>query len=131
MTNDLKPYNTGFMKPPKQSQFKKGKSGNPKGRPRQIEDSFLVLQKVLKRKLHVKGGGQSISIEEALIRRLRELALSGNRRAIQIQKKILSMANDLNGTHEPEADIMGAKQRLARMAGVTLDSEIVDGDQNG
>ena len=42
---------TGFMNPPKHTQFQKGKSGNPRGRPRKRDDLNTVLERVLKRKV--------------------------------------------------------------------------------
>jgi len=71
----------GYMNPPEHTRFKKGKSGNPKGRPKKQEDIFTLLQRVLKRKVRPKGSDRQIHISEALIRKLRELALSGDRRA--------------------------------------------------
>ncbi len=32
-------YDTGYGKPPKKHQFKKGKSGNPKGRPKKAKEN--------------------------------------------------------------------------------------------
>ena len=34
MSNDNDDYEVGYGRPPKSGQFKKGQSGNPKGRPR-------------------------------------------------------------------------------------------------
>ena len=39
-------YKVGYRKPPKKSQFKKGKSGNPNGRPKH-ENSFKNLQRII------------------------------------------------------------------------------------
>jgi hypothetical protein len=41
------PYEVGFGKPPKQTRFKKGRSGNPRGRPRKRPDLYSELTKVL------------------------------------------------------------------------------------
>ena len=90
--SDLEPYTSGYMKPPKKNRFKPGKSGNSKGRPKQPPTPYKALQKALKRKVTVAGEDRKIRLDEALIRRLRDLALSGDRRAIALQQKIVEMS---------------------------------------
>jgi hypothetical protein len=79
------------MKPPAAHRFKKGQSGNPKGRPKTPETPYTALQKVLKRKVPITGGGK-IAIQDALLLRLRDLAHAGDRRAVALQQHILAMA---------------------------------------
>ena len=90
--SDLTPHSSGYMKPPKKSRFKRGKSGNPKGGPEQIDDPVDVIVKVLSRKVSVTGRKRRITMHEALIRKLRELALSGDRQAIKLVASILKIA---------------------------------------
>jgi hypothetical protein len=87
---DIQP--AGYASPPANHQFKKGKSGNPKGRPNKKVDEFTILQRVLKRKVNLKGEDRKIPISAALIHKLLELALSGDRRALDRQRRILSEA---------------------------------------
>ena len=77
-------YDVGFGKPPKGTQFKKGKSGNPKGRPKGTKSLKSVLQAELAQKLSVKEDGKAkkISKMEALAKRLVAQALSGDARAL-------------------------------------------------
>jgi hypothetical protein len=93
----------GFMSPPTSSRFQKGQSGNSKGRPKKKDDLNTLVQRVLKRKLRLKDAEKQIPIGEALIRKLRELALAGDRRALDLQRRILDEAG-LNQTnqHDPE-----------------------------
>lgn len=82
-----------YCSPPEHSRFKKGKSGNPKGRPKKPDDIFTVLNRALNRKVTVQGQERKVPMRKALIRKLRELALSGDRRALDLQRRILAEAN--------------------------------------
>ena len=99
MTDDWIP-NVGYMNPPEHTRFKKGKSGNPRGRPRKREDLNTVLQRVLNRKVGVKDNDRKMPIKDALIWKLRELVLDGDKQALVLQRQILTDA----GYGEPEDD---------------------------
>jgi len=83
---------TGFMNPPKHTQFQKGKSGNPRGRPRKPDDLNTVLERVLKRKVRIRDEERKIPIRDALIWKLRELALQGDKQALALQRSIIEQA---------------------------------------
>jgi len=83
----------GFMNPPEHTRFKKGKSGNPRGRPRKPKDLNTALQKVLNRKVRIKDNEQKMPIRDALIWKLRELALQGDKQALFLQRRIVEQAN--------------------------------------
>ena len=82
----------GFMNPPKNTQFQRGKSGNPRGRPRKPKDINTILQQVLNRKVWLREGDRQITIRNALISKLRELSLQGDKRALALQRKIVDEA---------------------------------------
>lgn len=106
----------GYMSPPKHTRFPKGKSDNPRGRPKQKDDIYTLLQRVLKRKVRLKGADQQMPMREALIRKLRELALSGDQRAISLQRRILDEAG-VNQTERvtPEEKKRQVLDALGRM----------------
>lgn len=74
----------GYGKPPKKHQFKKGQSGNPKGRPKGVKSLKTALKDELDMHLRIKEGGKqkSVSKMEALTKRLVTDALNGNPRAL-------------------------------------------------
>lgn len=82
----------GFMNPPKNTQFQRGKSGNPRGRPRKPKDNNTILQQVLDRKVRLREGDRQITIRNALISKLRELSLQGDKRALALVRKIVDEA---------------------------------------
>ncbi|WP_300550500.1 DUF5681 domain-containing protein [Roseovarius sp.] len=96
---DAKNPNVGYMKPPEHTQFKKGKSGNPRGRPRKREDLNTVLHRVLNHKVRVKDNDQKLPIRDALMWKLRELAVSGDKQAMALQRRII----DESGIADPDA----------------------------
>ena len=75
---------TGYKQPPVGSQFKKGKSGNPKGRPKGTRNFKTDLKATLAQPVQIAEGGRSrsISTQQAGLQRLREKALKGDQRAL-------------------------------------------------
>lgn len=104
---DAKTPNVGYMKPPEHTQFKKGKSGNPRGRPRKREDLNTVLHRVLKRKVRVKDNDQKLPIRDALMWKLRDLALNGDKQAMALHQRIIEEA----GIADPDACSPEEKKR--------------------
>ena len=97
MKDEKTPY-VGYMNPPHDTRFKKGKSGNPRGRPRKRKDMNTVLQRVLNRKIRIKDDDQRIPMRDALIRKLKELVLKGDKQALALKRQILTDA----GYDKPE-----------------------------
>jgi hypothetical protein len=78
-------YAVGYRKPPKDSQFQKGTSGNPKGRPKNVPDFDSALIRESKSNITFNDNGQrrSISKFEGVVKQLMHKALAGNLPAIR------------------------------------------------
>ena len=76
-------YKIGYGKPPKSGQFKCGKSGNPKGRPRGSLKLATDLAAELNEQITVREDGKPrrVSKQRALIKSLMAKALQGDVRA--------------------------------------------------
>lgn len=77
-------HEVGYKKPPVGSQFKKGQSGNPTGRPKGTRNFKTDLKDALAQPVQVTDGGRtrSISTQRAGLERLRLKALTGDQRAL-------------------------------------------------
>lgn len=75
----------GYGKPPQHGKFKKGQSGNPKGRPKGKPNLATVLEKALREKVVIDENGQrkTVTKREAAIKQLVNKAASGDLRALQ------------------------------------------------
>ena len=51
-------YEVGYAKPPKSTQFKKGQSGNPNGRPKGQHNFATILTRELNRKVTINENGR-------------------------------------------------------------------------
>ena len=76
------PYEVGYGKPPPHRRFRKGRSGNPGGRPRGITEgrAMKLVVKEAYRMVRVKEGDRVLSIPAlaAVVRSLIALAAKGN-----------------------------------------------------
>jgi hypothetical protein len=83
---DDKDYTIGFQKPPKNTRFVKGKSGNPMGRPKGSQNATTILDKVCRERIRVTTNGKVryLSKYEAAMLQLMNKAASGDLRALQL-----------------------------------------------
>jgi len=90
-----KDYEVGRGKPPKHTQYPKGQSGNPKGRPKGTKNFKTDVQSTLAAKIKVTKNGKpkNVSTQEAMLLRLREKALKGDARALD---RLLGLAQAYN-----------------------------------
>jgi Family of unknown function (DUF5681) len=87
MPNDFDDkYSVGYGKPPQQNRFKKGVSGNLRGRPRGAKNSATLLNKVLDEKVIIAENGtrKTITKREAAFKQLANKAAGGDARTIQL-----------------------------------------------
>src|SRR5437773_3368778 len=71
-------YQVGYGKPPRHARFKKGQSGNPRGRPRKPEPDPIDIAAVLTEPIPVRIGGTSreMDVFEVWLRGLAKRALT-------------------------------------------------------
>jgi hypothetical protein len=107
-------YRVGFGKPPVESRFKKGRSGNPGGRPRGSRNFKTDLREELAEPVNVREDGRvrTVSSQRAAMKQLRAKALKGDQRALD---RLLAFAEryDLeDSADEAEHELGGADQEI-------------------
>jgi hypothetical protein len=71
----------GYGRPPREHQFKPGRSGNPKGRPKGSKNESTILNEVLQHQIAIRGPNgkvRKISVLEGIHRKQADGALKGN-----------------------------------------------------
>ena len=92
-------YAVGYGRPPKETRFQPGKSGNPTGRRKGSRSVSAVLDDVFRQKIEVTENGNTrrVTALEAMIRRLRNDALRGDAKAIKLSIELMCRRSE---THE-------------------------------
>jgi Family of unknown function (DUF5681) len=96
-------YVVGYGKPPVQTRFQKGRSGNPKGRPRGKKNMSTLLSAALDAAIIVVENGRrkKISKREAIITQLVNKSASADLKATQI---VLAMLQDVEARADDSSD---------------------------
>ena len=78
-------YEVGFGRPPKATQFKKGTSGNKKGRPKGTKNIATLFHEAMHQRVVISENGQRRTITkiEAALTQLANKAATGDPKAIQ------------------------------------------------
>ena len=86
-------YEVGYKKPPKDTQFKKGQSGNRRGRPRGAKNLATFLDEVLDEKVTVNENGllRKVTKAEAMLKQLVNHGVQGDDKATQAVVRIMEM----------------------------------------
>ncbi|WP_182481972.1 DUF5681 domain-containing protein [Henriciella algicola] len=106
-----KDYQIGYGKPPKTTQFKKGQSGNPKGRTKGSKNFRTALTDELSQIVQFTEDGQrkSATKRQVMLRNLTNKAAKGDPRSIeQVLKQLQQM---LPETREPKEEKLSPDQQ--------------------
>ena len=80
-------YSVGYRRPPTHSQFKPGKSGNPRGRPKRSVlgfDNFLHQELLSTVLIQTNGKPQKLSKYEVILKQIVKRAMEGNFRFVRM-----------------------------------------------
>jgi len=79
-------YEVGYSKPPRETRFKKGQSGNPSGRPKGTRNVAAVLARELRTKIVINESGKRKSVTklEAATKQLVNKAIQGDLAALRL-----------------------------------------------
>jgi hypothetical protein len=101
-------YEVGYGKPPVQSRFKSGQSGNPKGRRKETKGPKALLQEALSTPVTITEGGvtKTIELSQALFRSLAAKAVKGDIRAAGLVIKLMEQFGIMKETGEASGPII-------------------------
>lgn len=112
-TDDGDPQEVGYGRPPRRSQWKKGQSGNPRGRPRKRHlrplyyglnpaEQLLLEQDERRLKVRTPDGEVEMKRSEAVVERVIKGALGGDLKAAQFYLALVSQASQKSDKHKAE-----------------------------
>jgi Family of unknown function (DUF5681) len=108
----------GYGRPPANTRFKKGQSGNPKGRPKGAANVATILTRTLRERVVINENGRRKTITklEAAVKQLVNKAASGELRAL---RHLVELARD--------AEVKQSVQHQGTQELGELDQEVIEG----
>jgi hypothetical protein len=100
-------YEVGYGKPPKEMRFTRGKSGNPKGRPKGSKNLATSFIEVGREEITVTEGGRTRTMtkSDAVVHQLTNKAASGDPRAVREYFQIYKMFQATESVEEISPDL--------------------------
>jgi hypothetical protein len=96
----------GYKRPPRDRQFQKGRSGNPKGRPHRTKNLETDLREELADRIPIREGERHIRVskQRALLKALLAKALRGDTRAASLVIQLIAKVM-ITDDAAPDGDI--------------------------
>ena len=95
----------GYKRPPKASQFKKGQSGNPRGRPKKARGYAAIAARVLGERQRLAGQPRGARVRystlEMIVMTLKQLTAAGHERAAKLYTRLSARFGTQETTGEP------------------------------
>jgi hypothetical protein len=107
-------HDVGYGKPPQNSRFKQGRSGNPKGRPKGSLNLATVLQRTLRETIVISENGRRkvMTKLEAAVAELVRKAMSGDGHAIRHLCHLVTSAEERSVVVEPTPQLSETDQKV-------------------
>ncbi len=130
-------YDIGYAKPPKKNQFKKGQSGNSKGRPKGTKNLKSDLLEEFNEKISIREGPREIRVskQRAIIKSLLARALKGSDSAagklIDLYLRITDLSDEAENAgialSKDEAEVLEKLEARIRKEAF-LDADLFEND---
>jgi hypothetical protein len=107
-------YEVGYSRPPTAHQFKPGRSGNAKGRPKGAKNQATIVREIVNMKVAMRVGGRTRKVPylKAMWTRVADDALKGNSKAITLLRDevrlIEERAPETSRIHQNDKEILEA-----------------------
>jgi hypothetical protein len=118
----------GYGRPPKRTRFRKGQSGNPRGRPKGARSSTTMLRKIGEEGVKVRGADgkpRKMSRRELSYRKFWERASNGDPKAVAIA---IALWPDDEVPHAAEERLTTAQRAMLRAHGIDVDEDSDEGE---
>jgi Family of unknown function (DUF5681) len=111
-------YDVGYGKPPAHTRFKKGQSGNGKGRPKKSKSFVALLADALEERVVVQEGGRrrSMTKRQALAKQFANKGAMGDLKAAKMVLELVSHIDDhkTEQLEERQREAEASRERVLR-----------------